>query len=347
MLKVFTTVLPDVPYIPLLYPNFGTQERDSILFLNNAFAGMEHPYVDVVDRVEDADCVLLAHNFPSLKRRSDFILEQAKLAADRKKKFVIFWHGDLDAPVPFADAIVFRTSLYRFTRRQNEIAMPAYAEDLLGHDAVAIRPKHQGKPTVGFCGWARYKNVKNFLGTLTLNGLVRFGRFMGPEAILAHRKGLSFRKEAIAALRRSKDVDCNFLLRTSYSGHSKTIRMDAEAARREYRENLLGSDLALCVKGDGNYSYRFYEALSLGRIPLLIDTQCVLPLEDRIDYDSFILRVDYRDIGRLSEIVAEWWNRITPEEFAAMQKRAREAFEKHLSVRAFLGEAMEIASHRL
>lgn len=347
MLKVFTVVLPDVPYIPLLYPNFGTQERDTILFLNRAFADMHEPYVEIVERVEDADCVLLAHNYPSLRTRQDFIDAQAKLATDHGKKLVVFWHGDSSVPVGIPGAVVFRTSMYRFTKQLNEIAMPAYAEDLLGKDALQLREKHAGKPVIGFCGWAKYKNLKNVLGTLVLNGLARFGALLGLRQVLSHRKGLSFRKEAIAVLRKSGDVTCDFIIRSSYSGHSKTIRMDADTARREYRDNLLSSDLALCVKGDGNYSYRLYEALSLGRVPLLIDTQCVLPLDGRVDYDSFMLRVDYRDIARLPEIVAEWWRKVSPEEFTAMQRRAREAFEKHLSVRAFLADAMEIVKTQL
>ncbi|MBM3230723.1 exostosin family protein [Candidatus Peregrinibacteria bacterium] len=336
MLRVFTTVLPDVPYIPLLYPNLGIQQRDSILFLNNAFAGMKDKMVEIVDRVEDADCVLLAHNWPSLKGHRGFVHAQAKLAADHRKHLIVFWHGDSDAPVDIPGAIVFRTSLYRYCTRANEIAMPAYGEDLLGSDTLTLREKHAGPPVVGFCGWAKYKNTKNMFGTLALNSLVRFGSVMGPEGMLAHRKGLSFRREAIAVLGTSDAVKCAFLLRSSYSGHSKTIGMDPENARREYRENLLGSDLALCVKGDGNYSYRFYEALSLGRIPLLIDTQCVLPLEETIDYRSFVLRVDYRELERLPDIIERWWNEIRPDEFTAMQKKAREAYEKYLRVDAFL-----------
>lgn len=341
MLNVFTTVLPDVPYIPLLYPNLGVQQRDSILFLNNAFTEMRTPFVKITDRIEDADCLLFAHNWPSISKNRSFIKEQAALAAAHGKPMIVFWHGDGDAPVALRGAMVFRTSIYRYDRHTHETAMPAYAEDLLGSSELQLREKHAVPPVIGFCGWSRYKNVKNFIGTQLQNVVIGLGAKFASSNVLARKKGLTYRRQAIRVLRSSSVVRCDFILRSSYSGHSKTIRMNADVARNEYKENLLGSDLALCVKGDGNYSYRFYEALSLGRIPLLIDTQCVLPLSDRIDYDSFILRVDYRDIEHLPAIVSDWWSRITPEEFLAMQRKAREAYVNHLSVEAFFRQITE------
>jgi hypothetical protein len=159
--------------------------------------------------------------------------------------------------------------------------------------------------------------------------------------IRARRKGLSFRREAIAALRCHDNVRTNFIIRSSYSGHKHTINVDPEIARKEYRENMLQSDLALCVKGDGNFSYRFYEALSLGCIPLLIDTDCVLPFAEKINYDSFMLRVSFQDIAGLAQRVEEWWDGLTDDKFVEMQKKAREAYERYLAVPAFLRFAFD------
>jgi hypothetical protein len=61
--------------------------------------------------------------------------------------------------------------------------------------------------------------------------------------------------------------------------------------RQEFLDNLLRNPYALCVRGADNYSWRLYEALSLGKIPVLIDTGCLLPMEDEIDWDNFILKV--------------------------------------------------------
>jgi hypothetical protein len=146
---------------------------------------------------------------------------------------------------------------------------------------------------------------------------------------------------AIRHLQKSHQVRSNIIERGSYSGHRETITEDPAQARQEYIDNMLSSDLALVVKGDGNYSYRFYEALSLGRVPLFIDTDCVLPLDDVIDYDSFIFRVPYSDIHRLGSILREEWNAWQDAEFQSMQRDAREAYQTYLRPDRFLRYAIE------
>lgn len=339
MKKVYIDLLPDVPYIPLLYPNLGQQERDSILFLNNAFSNLKDPLVELTDTPEDADCILLAHNYSSLKQHESFVRKQAKIAKNLRKPFIIFWHGDSDSVVPCDDAVVIRTSQYRASLRPNEVMMPAYAEDLL-QGSLQTRDKIDGMPTIGFCGWAGYKNLKNRIGTIVKNSLIEAPSILGIRND-ARIKGITYRMKALKHLQASALVRTNFIIRTSYSGHEATIKTDPAIARKEYVDTLLSSDYALVVKGDGNYSYRFYEALSLGRIPVLLDTDCVLPLEDVIDYDSFIVRVPYYDLYAIDRIVAAHYNSITTEEFTAMQQKAREVYEAYLSVDAFLAYAVE------
>ena len=41
-----------------------------------------------------------------------------------------------------------------------------------------------------------------------------------------------------------------------------------------------------CYRGAGNFSYRFYETLMMGRIPILVNTDCVFPFEDKVDINS-------------------------------------------------------------
>lgn len=335
MKKVFANILPDVPYIPLLYPNLGIQERDSILFLNNAFKGMDTPFVDLVSTPEEADYILLPHNYSSLQGRERYIREQAKLADKLSKKLLVFWHGDSDRPVHLPNAIIFRTSQYGYKQQINEVMMPAYTEDLLDSE-LDVRAKRDAKPIVGFCGWADYKNTKNRIGTTVKNTAVNTLRLTGNHNIGARRKGITLRMQAIEQLKKSGLVEPNFIIRSSYSGNSKTIKTDAKQARKEYVQNMIDSDYALVVKGDGNYSYRFYEALSLGRIPVLLDTDCLLPLEDVINYDECVLRVDYKNMDHLGAIIAEHYDSMSPEEFVSMQRKAREVFEKYLSTESYL-----------
>ncbi|MDD4319282.1 MAG: exostosin family protein [Candidatus Peribacteraceae bacterium] len=337
MISVFARHLPDVPHIPLLYPNLGRQERESILFLNNAFRRLTDPIVRTVDRPEDADFLLVPHNYSSIRRETGYFSDMVRLAERTGKKILVFWHGDGDGPVPYPHTVIVRTSQYRYRMRPNEIMMPAYAEDLLGDASLQVRSKGEGTPVVGFCGWVTYKNAKNAVGTTVKNALVDVRKaFVRNPALEAEKKGITLRRKALAVLESSARVRCNVIRRRSYSGHASTIGLDPAQARREYVDNMLRSDLSLVVKGDGNYSYRFYEALSLGRVPLFLDTACCLPLADVIDYGSFLLTVDVADLSRLADIAAERFAALSDEEFQAMQKSARAAFDRYLRVDRYL-----------
>lgn len=339
MVSVYAKLLPDVPYIPLLYPNLGVQERESILFLQDAFSELKEPIVELTETPEEADYILLAHNYPSLKAHGSHVSDQEALARSLGKKLIIFWHGDSDKQVPYHDAVVFRTNQYRHFQKENEILMPAYAVDMLEGD-LPIRQKSNGKPVIGFCGWAGYKNAKNHLGTLLKNSFIELRQFLGARHMGPRIKGITYRMKAISRLQESEAIETNCIIRTSYSGHRQTIKTDANTARQEYVQNMRDCDYALIIKGDGNYSYRFYEALSLGRIPVLLDTDCILPLEDEIPYDEFVVRVPYWDVFHIDHYVAEHFGQTSPQDFIAMQKKARDAYEQYLRPERFLHHAM-------
>ena len=91
-------------------------------------------------------------------------------------------------------------------------------------------------------------------------------------------------------------------------------------------DTILQSDYALDVRGDANNSTRLFEILSLGRIPVIVDTERNFPFSEKIDYSSFALVVDFRDVRRLPERIAEFHKNISPKRFEEMQRNARDAF---------------------
>ena len=71
-----------------------------------------------------------------------------------------------------------------------------------------------------------------------------------------------------------------------------------------FYNNLLSGSFALCIRGLGNFSYRFYEALSFGRIPVLINTDCVLPFENTIEWSKHIISVNENQIHLLPDLIS-------------------------------------------
>ena len=109
----------------------------------------------------------------------------------------------------------------------------------------------------------------------------------------------------------------------------------------EMVETILESDYALDVRGDANNSARLFEILSLGRIPVIIDTERNLSFSNKVDYASFALTIDFRDIGKLSQRIAEFHENISPFHFEEMQKNARQAFIHYFRIDAIMRHVVE------
>jgi hypothetical protein len=118
------------------------------------------------------------------------------------------------------------------------------------------------------------------------------------------------------------------------SGDNSFDRM--QTARREYVQNIVDSDYVLCARGAGNFSYRLYETLSCGRIPVFVDTDCVLPLEDEIDWRALCVWVDARGVDTIGKRVRSFHERLSPEAFIELQRRARATWEEFLSPLGFV-----------
>ena len=106
--------------------------------------------------------------------------------------------------------------------------------------------------------------------------------------------------------------------------------------QEEMVDTILQSDYALDVRGDANDSTRLFEILSLGRIPVIIDTERNFPFSDKVDYSSFALIVDFRDIHYLPERIAEFHKNISSERFEQMQRNARDAYINYFRIDALM-----------
>jgi hypothetical protein len=96
------------------------------------------------------------------------------------------------------------------------------------------------------------------------------------------------------------DIKTDFIIRRGFWAPEVGSKIKA---RKQYYENLLKNRYALCVRGSGNFSFRFYEALCFGRIPILIDTDISLPFSHIIDWDKHIICIKESEISALPELI--------------------------------------------
>ena len=154
------------------------------------------------------------------------------------------------------------------------------------------------------------------------------------------------RARAVRALGRASEVDARITLRPSMT------RLDLDTAKEremhaEFVASLEASDYVLAVRGEGNYSYRLYEALAAGRIPAYLDTGAVLPLELVVPWDDLCVIVPERETRHLGAVIASAHERMGSEGFARRQTAAAEAWEGWLSMEGYFAALHDRLSARV
>ncbi len=322
--------MEDLWHIPLLFPLWGNPIDPKRVPFGFTVLN-QHPfdvsYYDIVDTVEVSDMILMPYRYALALQRAPDILEACtEISRMSGKPLLIDATGDIEYKILTQNTIVLCYGGYRFSKQKNEIIIPPYVDDFLemycGNE-LKVRDKPD-KPVVGFSGWASL-TLKQELRTIIKELPTRI-RSIFDHRYSACKKGVFFRREAIEVLQKSNLVTLNALVRRSYSGHKDTAEAFPQQLREEFVDNLLHSDYGLDIRGDANASARLFEILSLGRIPVIVDTERNFPFSDVLDYKTFSLIVDFRDLKHLPERIAEFHNSLTNEQFHTMQKNARNAY---------------------
>jgi hypothetical protein len=337
MPKIFLPpLINEKSIIPLFYQHFADNLKDSkLLFLKERIETYTYRF-EIVGTPEEADIVMLPQSFKIIgEKESAYIREHEAKARALGKPFVLAIFGDLNHDVSWPTGIVLRTSQYRFLLRPNEVMVPAFARDL-AREGITIRQKGE-KARVSFCGFAALSTL-SLVSRYHLKNLYWNLRSLTDARYRAFKQGIYWRRRSMRVLARSSAVETDFTVHDFFSSHADTAKLSEEQLDKEFRASIIGADFVLTPKGDGNYSNRFYEVLSAGRIPILIDTECILPKEGELDYSRVILRVPMEDLSRLPAIVASAYARMSDEEFIERQERARALFTDHLRYDSFFNQ---------
>ncbi len=334
---------PELQMSLVFWPNFRFEISAKRLFLRGILAQYETPFFEVAPTQEEADFFAVPYEYFDVVDQYpaylSSIYEKAKKAG---KKVLLFDYTDYVDRIPElpTHAILFRVSVYRHHKQPNELLMPYFVEDL--GTRYSIGPKElKGEPSIGYCGQSDFGTLTRYIRARVkwslsfLSLLLRFD--LNP---LVHQRGIFWRKKALAILKRSK-LNCDIVVRRFYSLHQKSGSFNADEVRNTYVENLRNNDFALCARGDANASQRFYEALSASRIPLFVDTDCVLPLEEIIDYDKVMLRVSWRDLAVFPQKVREFVTRASASDVRRIEQDARVVYDEYLRLDRFLARVFD------
>lgn len=317
--------------VTLLAPLWGLPEEDAALPFHGRFDAWARVGGQCIEAspIESCDAVVYPQEWRSGQRDAG---ELGRLARAARKPLLVFFNSDSEEAIPLEGALVFRTSFRRSTRRPWEMAIPGWSEDFLERYAegrLDLRPK-EAAPVASYCGYGL--NRPHWARRV-------WRRLRGGGAAAPAHLGQVVRECALRSLAAHPGVRTRFVMRRDYwGGARKGGAADAAAARRvreEYVRNMLKGDYVLCARGGGNFSYRLYETLSCGRIPLFIDTDSVLPWDDFVDWREHCVWVEQAQADETGSILADFHARISPEDFAERQRRCRRFWEEWIRPEAF------------
>jgi len=204
---------------------------------------------------------------------------------------------------------------------------------------LPLRSKGE-RAVVGFCGYAPSFRT----GSRTLRGRLKQAVRGGAKRVLTalglRQSHASIRTTVLRFLAASPVIDANFKMREHFLGGALLSEGSVDVRkmqqiRQEYVQNTVGSDYVLCARGGGNFSYRLYETLSCGRIPVFVDTDCVLPFHSEINWKEYCVWVDEKEAKWIGEKVAEFHARLSNQQFVELQRACRRLWESHLSPEGF------------
>ena len=365
-LKIYTdqSLIPNGAHMqwllhPLLDPQLAVE--DSSRRYRRIYRNYYKVAADLFDLVslEEADVAMLpadwsayqgSYSWSSRSNREDIASARRFSEKARRlgKPVIVFFSGERSHEnVPLPGAYVFRKSIYRSKIGKRDFVIPHVSYlDLIEQLGLSqpTRRVWNMKPTAGFCGLARSKRFTDYPRQFAAN----FFHFLREGSCAIDQfKGLSLRQRILQILGGSGQIKTDFIMRDKSFFPRQNNKEWQESARTEFLKNMCDSDYQVCVRGSANYSRRPWEAMCAGRIPLFVDTDCVLPFSGEVDWSKLMVVIDENDVNRLPEAVMDFHSCINDESYQGIQSDCRSAWERYLTpeglagwLRVFWGEKL-------
>jgi hypothetical protein len=185
--------------------------------------------------------------------------------------------------------------MYKSQKKSNEYLLPYLwgVDDMKGAAPLSPLPKMGVQPIVGFCG-----------------------------SILSHPS----RVQSINRLKISPNIRKNFIIKTDYWGGNP----GADYLINEFINNIRKTYFTLSTRGTGNWSARFYQVMYLGRIPIVVNTDLVMPFEEKINWSDIIVFCNSEN--NISDSVQQFWSTC---DIVQSQIRCKEIYDSYLSPEAW------------
>jgi len=324
-------------WYPMLFPFWGSIDEGNDIDNGrfNDYCSVGSKYFTITSELADADIALIPFwwkpdwwNKEVLKNQNEVAEKLVYQCKRLGKKILIFFGTDSVEDISVENSIVFRSSFYRSKKKSTEFAKPGWSIDFLKtyyNNKLILRAKSK-VPTIGYCGYVDY----NFLDKKValayhikdiLISIIKANSMVKPWEKL--------RGSAVRACLRSRVVDMKYVYRSSFSADTPLNR------RMEYANNIMNTDYTIVTRGGGNFSYRLFEVLSCGRIPIFVDSDTPIPFDNIVDWKKYFVWVDERDVKYIPDVVDNFHKAMNNDEFVELQKTERKLYEEWIAPQGF------------
>lgn len=153
------------------------------------------------------------------------------------------------------------------------------------------------------------------------------------------------RLQAVEQLKKCKKLKMKIDVVDDYFGRSKFESVRQERIKM-FRDSIVESLLTFCPRGSGENTMRFFEVMSLGRIPVFIGDSCVFPFEDKIDWNDVCLRIPEKDIPNMESVIKDYIKSIGKKGLLDKGKKARTVWEEFFSANGLMNQIFRILEEK-
>ncbi|MEN2400361.1 exostosin family protein [Flavobacterium sp. MC2016-06] len=252
-------------------------------------------YYGFTDSISEADIAIFPVDIISFMKNDNdnFLKNWIQNMSENNIPIWVYAAGDFGYSIENENVTTFRLGGFDSKIKASTLILPSFVSDpydtILENQFSAV-PKST-KPNIGFVGNANGSFVKL---------CKEFALYAKQNIINIYTKNLedyhpfypssSKRYQLLQKLIKEDRIENNFILRDKYRAKDKNAG-SKENSTLEFFKNIQDNLYVFCLRGNGNFSVRFYETLIMGRIPVLVNTDVRLPLSDEIDWEKHCLLV--------------------------------------------------------
>lgn len=303
--------------------------------------------------IEDYSAEQLArHGFTNPDDASRLTAEVHRLidtARDADKLVLAVKHSDDPATTELGNSVQFEQHVQRSQASESTFCMPAWIDESLSAKYLTEANTRRWKsavPSVGFRGSAA---LDNWSAERLARDLLTLAddRIPIPDRLRRYRwnEGQQIRAEALDILEASPLVDLDSVRITR--GYWQQSETKQEENRLKFVTNLISNDYALCARGMGNFSYRFYESCSMLRVPVFMASDSMLPFDHLIDWRSAVIWVDESERHRVDELVAAHHESLSADALWDGQRAVFDLWQRYCTADGFWRHAGDMVKDRL